>query len=453
MTPHDHDHHDHDHDDHDHDHHPPGHHPHDHRADTGCPDAERGRVTLLPGDPEAHRTALPPRAGEGRILYLDAASGIAGDMTVSALVDLGVPFSVVSSAVAALGLGGFRISLSRAMSGALGATHFSVEEMAPQPERRYRDVRRVLDESRLSPSVRALAHRVFEKLAVAEAGVHRVPMEDVTFHEVGAIDSLIDVVGVSACVEYLGARIIASPLPIGRGTVQTAHGLLPLPAPATLALLTGVPTVPAELDVELVTPTGAAIVAALSSGFGRWPAMTPSRTGTGAGTRVFAGRPNVLRAVLGEPRPDGDTSELVMLEANVDDMTGELSAHAITVLLSLGALDAFATPVTMKKGRPGLVLSALCRSEQAELLSATMLRETTSLGVRRTAVSRLERPRRVVEVPTRFGPIPVKVSEGPYGPPQAKPEFDACSRAAAAAGVPVREVIAEALAAFGRGPG
>jgi uncharacterized protein (DUF111 family) len=181
--------------------------------------------------------------------------------------------------------------------------------------------------------------------------------------------------------------------------------------------------------------------------------MTPSRIGTGAGTRVFAGRPNVLRAVLGAPQPDAAANELVMLEANVDDMTGELSAHAIAVLLSLGALDAFATPVTMKKGRPGLVLSALCRSEHAELLSATMLRETTSLGVRRVPVSRLERPRRVVEVSTRFGAIPVKVSEGPYGPPQVKPEFDACSRAAAAAGVPVREVIAEVLAVFGRSPG
>jgi pyridinium-3,5-bisthiocarboxylic acid mononucleotide nickel chelatase len=457
MTPHDHDHHGHDHDhdhgdDHDH-HHPDGHHPHDHHASAGHPGDERLRVTLLPGDPEAHRTALAPRAGEGQILYLDAASGIAGDMTVAALVDLGVPFSVVSDAVAALGLGGFRISLSRAMSGALGATHFSVDETAPQPERRYREVRRVLDGSRLSPSVRALAHRIFERLAVAEASVHRVPTEDVTFHEVGAIDSLVDVVGAAACLDHVGARVIGSPLPIGRGTVCTAHGVLPLPAPATLALLTGVPTVPADVDAELVTPTGAAIVASVATAFGRWPAMTPGRTGTGAGTRVFSGRPNVLRAVLGAPQPDAGSSDLVMLEANVDDMTGELSAHAIAVLLSLGALDAFASPVTMKKGRPGLVLSALCRPEQAEMLSATMLRETTSLGVRRVPVSRLERPRRVVDVATRFGPIPVKVSEGPYGPPQVKPEFDACARAAAVADVPVREVIAEALAAFGRSPG
>jgi uncharacterized protein (DUF111 family) len=252
MTPHDHDHHGHDHDhdhgdDHDH-HHPDGHHPHDHHASAGHPGDERLRVTLLPGDPEAHRTALAPRAGEGQILYLDAASGIAGDMTVAALVDLGVPFSVVSDAVAALGLGGFRLSLSRAMSGALGATHFSVDETAPQPERRYREVRRVLDGSRLSPSVRALAHRIFERLAVAEASVHRVPTEDVTFHEVGAIDSLVDVVGAAACLDHVGARVIGSPLPIGRGTVCTAHGVLPLPAPATLALLTGVPSVPADVD-------------------------------------------------------------------------------------------------------------------------------------------------------------------------------------------------------------
>jgi uncharacterized protein (TIGR00299 family) protein len=444
MTPHDHDHHDHDHDHHDGQHpHSHGHHPHDHGG-------ERQRVTLLSGDPEAHRPALPPGAGQGKVLYFDAASGIAGDMTVSALVDLGVPFSVVTHAVDALGLTGFRLVLSRAMSGALGATHFAVEETGSQPERHYRDVRRILDESRLPPPVKQLAQRIFERLAQAEASVHRVAIEDVTFHEVGAIDSMVDVVGAAACLDYVGARVVGSPLPIGRGTVKTAHGLLPLPAPATLACLAGVPTIPADVDAELVTPTGAAILATTAAEFGRWPAMVPARVGTGAGTRAFAGRPNVLRVVLGEVPVAATASELVMLEANVDDMTGELSAHAITVLLSLGALDAFATPVTMKKGRPGLVLSALCRAEQAELLSATLLRETTSLGVRRYSVSRRERPRRVVEVSTRFGPIPVKVSEGPYGPPQVKPEFDACSRAAAAAGVPVREVIAEALTAFGR---
>jgi pyridinium-3,5-bisthiocarboxylic acid mononucleotide nickel chelatase len=462
MTPHDHDHHDpdlpdhdhrHDHDDHHHHHHDgDGHHPHPHSHHPG--DQQEGgtrkRVTLLPGDPEAHRLPLDSSAAEGKVLYFDAASGIAGDMTVAALVDLGVPFSVVTESVAALELSGFRLGLSRAMSGALGATHFSVEETSAQPERRYRDVQRILSASRLAVPVRALSERIFEKLALAEASVHRVPTEDVTFHEVGAVDSIVDVVASAACLVHLGARVVSSPVPIGRGSVRTAHGVLPLPAPATLACLSGVPTVPADLDAELVTPTGAAILATIATSFGRWPTMVPSRVGMGAGTRAFSGRPNVLRVVLGEPEAVAAPSELVMLEANVDDMTGELSAHAIALLMSLGALDAFAAPVTMKKGRPGLVLSVLCRPEQAELLSATLLRETTSLGVRRVAVSRVERPRRVVEVATRFGTLPLKVSEGPYGPPQVKPEFDACSRAAAAAGVPVREVIAEALAAFAR---
>jgi pyridinium-3,5-bisthiocarboxylic acid mononucleotide nickel chelatase len=446
MTPHDHDH------DHDHPHHD-GEHPHSHshpHSDAGNGGIARTRVTLLPGDAEAHRTPLGAGAGEGKVLYFDAASGIAGDMTVSALVDLGVPFSVVTEAVAALGLSGFRLVLSRAMSGALGATHFAVEETTSQPERPYRDVLGVLSNSRLTAPVRALSERIFGKLAAAEASVHRVPVEDVTFHEVGAIDSIVDVVASAACLVHLGARVVGSEVPIGRGSVRTAHGILPLPAPATLACLAGVPTIPTELDAELVTPTGAAILATVAMSFGRWPAMVPSRIGTGAGTRAFSDRPNVLRVVLGEPGPLAAPSELVMLEANVDDMTGELSAHAIALLLSLGALDAFAAPVTMKKGRPGLVLSALCRPEQAELLSAALLRETTSLGVRRVAVSRVERPRRVVEVATRFGTIPLKVAEGPYGPPQVKPEFDACSRAAAEAGVPVREVIAEALAAFAR---
>jgi len=446
---HDHDHsHDHDHDhDHSHDHD----HDHDHEHHHHAPKASGARVTLLPGDAEAHRPPLAHGAGNGLLLFLDVGSGIAGDMTVAALVDLGVPFTVVEEAARALGVSGYRLTLSRARTGALGATHFSVEDKGAQPERRYRDVRALLAGSRLAPSVRELSERIFARLAAAEAEVHRVPESEVSFHEVGALDSLIDIVGAAACIDHLGARVTASPVPLGRGSVRTAHGELPLPAPATLACLRGVPTFAADLDGEHVTPTGAAILATVASSFERWPAVIPERIGCGAGTRALPGRPNALRVVLGTPAAAGAAGgELCVLEANVDDMTGELAAHAIAMLLGLGALEAFATPVTMKKGRPGLLLSALCRAEHADAVASGMLRETTSLGVRRTAVSRLERPRRVVEVDTRFGQIPVKVSEGPYGAPQVKPEFDACAAAAARSGVPVREVLAEALAAYDR---
>jgi uncharacterized protein (TIGR00299 family) protein len=429
--------HDHHHDEHDHEGHAHG---HRHGAIE--------RVTLLPGDAEAHREPLARGAGAGKILFLDAWSGIAGDMTVAALVDLGVPFDVVNRSLAALGVAG-SATVSRARSGALGATHFSVSEGDSQPERPYAEVRRLLASSRLEPGVRELAERVFARLAAAEAAVHRVPLDAVHFHEVGAVDALFDIVGAAACFDYLGARVVSAPVPLGRGHVHTAHGELPVPAPATLECLRGVPTVDAAVDFENVTPTGAAILATLSEDFARWPAQRVERIGWGAGTRVVRGRPNALRVVLGEPLAATHAAGgLVVLEANVDDMTGELMGHAIASVMQAGALDAWATPITMKKGRPGLVLSVLARAETAQTLASAILRETTSLGVRWAAASRLERPRRTVEVTTRFGVIPVKVSEGPYGAPQAKPEFDACERAALAAGVPVREVLTEALAAW-----
>jgi uncharacterized protein (DUF111 family) len=201
--------------------------------------------------------------------------------------------------------------------------------------------------------------------------------------------------------------------------------------------------------LELVTPTGAAILATVAEEFRSWPAIAPERVGVGCGTRVLSDRPNALRAILGRALPGEEPgTSHVLLEANVDDMTGELAAHAIEALLGAGALDAWVSPVTMKKGRPGLVLCALAERVRADGVGAALLRETSSIGLRRIPVSRMERPRRIVEVQTAFGLVPIKVSEGPYGPPQVKPEFDACANAARAAGVTVREVLAAALAAY-----
>jgi uncharacterized protein (TIGR00299 family) protein len=389
-------------------------------------------------------------AGVGKILFLDPFSGIAGDMTVAALVDLGVPFEVVTRSLATLGVAG-EASVSRAQSGALGATYFAVTDSGHEPERPYAEISRLLAQAPLDAGVRSLAERIFARLAAAEAAVHRVPLAEVTFHEVGSVDALFDVVGAAACFDFLGARVLSAAVPLGRGHVHTAHGELPVPAPATLECLRGVPTLDGGVDFENVTPTGAAILATVVEDFTRWPAQRAERIGWGAGTRVVAGRPNALRVVLGEPlAATHEPGGLVVLEANVDDMTGELMGHAIAAVMQAGALDAWATPITMKKGRPGLVLSALARADAAEHIAGAILRETTSLGVRWVPASRLERPRRTVEVTTRFGVIPLKVSEGPYGAPQAKPEFDACERAAREAGVPVREVLAEALAAWSR---
>jgi uncharacterized protein (TIGR00299 family) protein len=431
---HDHGHaHDHDHD-HDHDHA----HAHDHAPRT--------------------RPDLPSGSGVGKTLFLDAPSGLAGDMIIASLIDLGVPETVVADAVAAVAITGFHIHFgTRVFSGIVG-TSFDVHVDEAQPERTYGSIRALLDASSLSPAVKARAHATFLALARAEAKVHRAPLEEVHFHEVGAIDAVVDVVGSAAALSWLGAEVVVSPLPMGRGFVRARHGILPLPAPATVECLAGFETYDGGVDFEFVTPTGAAIVAAHAQRSSRWPRMSPERVGWGAGTKELLDRPNLLRAVLGSSaamHADGsvrsDAGAYVVIEANVDDATGELVGSAIETLIAEGALDAWAGPITMKKGRPGLIVSVLAAEDRADALAAALLRETTSIGVRRYAVSRLERPRRIVQVATRFGSIAVKVSEGPYGPAQAKPEFDACQVAARAHGVPVREVLQEVLAVFRAG--
>ena len=404
-------------------------------------------------EPEAHREALSRDTGAGKVLFLDAFSGVAGDMTIAALVDLGVPFQVVQESVALLGLSGFQLELKPARGGAIGGSKFDVIVADAQPDRRYRAIDDMLGASSLSPGVKALARAIFLRLAKAEAAVHRSTLDSVAFHEVGAVDAIVDIVGAAACFDFLGAAVVCSPLPMGRGSVLCQHGVLPLPAPATVACLEGVPTVDAGIEAELVTPTGAAIVASVARDYQAWPSFAPERIGWGFGTRVLPDRLNALRVILGSTlaRVESPSSAThVVLEANVDDMTGELAAHALQNLLASGALDAWATPIVMKKGRPALTLSVIVERAAEQRLAEALLRETNSIGVRHTAVSRTERPRRFVQVSTEFGVIPLKVSEGPYGPARVKPEFDACAAAAATAGVPVGVVIAAALAAYAR---
>ena len=428
---------------HDHDH---GHgHGHHHGADL--------KSVTLEGDAEAHRQPLTSRAGAGKVLFLDAFSGVAGDMTIAALVDLGVPFDVVQQSVALLGLSGFALELKAARGGAIGGSKFDVIVDAAQPDRRYRAIDDLLGASALAPAVKSLARAIFLRLAEAEASVHRSTLDRVAFHEVGAVDAIVDIVGAAACFEFLGAEVMSSPLPMGRGSVVCQHGVLPLPAPATVLCLRGVPTVDAGIEAELVTPTGAAIVATVARTFAAWPAFVPDRVGWGFGTRGLPDRLNALRVVLGaeQAQPEiGPPASHVLLETNIDDMTGELAAHALRNLLESGALDAWATPIVMKKGRPALTLSVIAERNAEHRLAEALLRETNSIGVRHVPISRTERPRRIVCVITEYGIIAVKVSEGPYGPARVKPEFDACVDAARNAGVQVGVVIAAALRAYGR---
>lgn len=412
-------------------------------------------VNPVPTGHPHHPTAGPSRRqdqprgfGQGQIVFLDAFAGIAGDMTVAALVDLGVPFSVVEDAVERLHLPGVSVALERVMVGAIGASRFTVGISGQQPARDYRAIDRLLVGSELTEPVRALARRIFQRLADAEAQVHRVPVDHVHFHEVGAIDSIVDVVGAVACFDHLQALPVGSPLPMGRGFVTCQHGVLPLPAPATVLCLQGVPTHDAGIEAELVTPTGAAILATVADRFARWPSFAPGAVGWGAGTRTLGDRPNVLRVVLGRETGDGiGDGAQVVLAANVDDLTGELAGHAIEALMEAGALDAWAVPITMKKGRPGLTLCALGKHAESPRLAEVLLRETSTIGVRIVPASRVERPRRVITITTPFGDVAVKVSEGPYGPPQIKPEFSDCAHLAAKCQVPVREVLAAALGA------
>lgn len=390
--------------------------------------------------------------GRGLVLYFDAFAGLAGDMILAALLDLGVPLLVVERALAALPLEGFHLHRGHAHKNAIVATSFEVHLEAPQPKRDYATIDAMLREAPLEPAVRDLARRIFRTLGESEALVHRMPLESVHFHEVGAVDAIVDIVGAAAALSFLGAELVCSPLPMGRGFVRADHGYLPLPAPAVVHCLRGLPTYGVDLEAELVTPTGAAIVATAATRFSGWPSLAPLRVGHGAGARDLPDRPNLLRAVLGRPtesRSIGEATHL-LVEANVDDLTGELAGHAIAQLLDAGALDAWASPVTMKKGRPGLVLSALVERARLEAVEGALLRETTTIGLRRQAVGRTERPRRTVTVRTRFGELRVKLSEGGFGAPQIKPEFDDCVALAEAAGVPVREVLRAAFEAAWR---
>ncbi len=427
-------------------------HQHGHGHGHGHGDGQHTHADARAGDAlRFGNPRLPRGAGSGKVVYFDCFSGVAGDMTVAALVDLGVPFEIVRDAIASIGLPGVSVQVRPAQTGVIGGVKFAVEQHGQHPERSYGEIVRLLAEAAFDHDTRQRAQSIFRRLAEAEAFVHRSSVEAVTFHEVGAVDAIADVVGAAAALAYLQADLVCAPLPMGYGSVVCRHGILPLPAPATVACLRGVPTYDAGIEAELVTPTGAAIVASQTVRFERWPSLTPLAIGWGAGTRQLPDRLNALRAVLGTPlglqAHDDAAATHYVLEANVDDMTGELAAHAISKLLEAGALDAWAVPITMKKGRPGLLLSALANAASLSVLEIVLLRETSSIGVRRYGVARTERPREIIDVDTEFGKIPVKVARGPYGPPQIKPEFDACALAAQAHAVPVRTVLAAALAA------
>jgi uncharacterized protein (TIGR00299 family) protein len=380
-------------------------------------------------------------------------------MLLAACLDAGADLELLRALPARLGLEGVEIRTTRVLRHGVSALLVDVvlpddadhHRPAGHGQRSWREIREQLGAADLDQSVRTLALVAFEALAVAEGKIHDVPPEEVHFHELGAADTLVDVCGAIALLGDLGAeRVVCSPLPAGRGTVRSAHGILPLPAPATLELLRGAPIEPVDTDAELVTPTGAALAATLADSFGPPPAMTLERIGYGAGTVDFPERPNVVRVLLGSDGETG-TAEAVLLETNLDDLLPELVPDAAARAFGAGALDVWTVPAQMKKGRPGLVLSALARPADERAVARAILEETTALGVRVTRVRRheLDRDERTVEVEGR--PVRVKIGLLDGDIVNVAPEHDDCARVAAELGIPVKSVWAKALARAAEG--
>jgi uncharacterized protein (TIGR00299 family) protein len=378
------------------------------------------------------------------ILFVDPFSGASGDMLLGALLDLGLPRDGLQAELGKMALSGYEIDVERRVRRGLAGTAFCVRDVAREnPARHLHDVRHLVQESTLSLRVQEAALAVFERLARVEARIHGVSPDQIHFHEIGAVDSLVDVVGFVAGLELLGVeRVFCSELPLGSGTIEVAHGVVPVPAPATLALLAevGAPTRPHPAQTEIVTPTGAALLAELAS-FGR-PAMRVRAVGYGFGQKEFSWA-NVVRAWLGETDgPVGEEREEVALVAcNLDDATGELLGYAMERLLAAGALDVWFTPVQMKKNRPAVVLTALAPPERVDGIVQVTLRETPTLGVRVSYASRFVAERRAREVETAWGRVGIKEKWLDGTCAALSPEYEDCARLAREHGVPLQDVI------------
>ena len=390
-----------------------------------------------------------------RLAHFDCISGISGDMTLGALVSAGWPAVELQELPARLGLAGVTIDVAAVRRGPFAATKVDVHFEEKQPHRHLHHIEKILDGASIPAGVRDQAKAVFRRLAQAEADVHGSTVEKVHFHEVGAVDAIVDIVGSLLGFQVLGVtRFSSSPLPLGSGFVSSAHGRIPVPAPATAFLLRGMPVYGGPVEAELVTPTGAALLATLVTQWGVVPAHRLERVGTGAGTREFADHPNVMRLLIGETDEVGVGGQPVaVLETALDDENPQFVAALLPRLLSEGALDAMVVPATMKKGRSGAWLIVITRPQDAEKIARILLRETSTLGVRVRAEHRLELPRRLERVQTPFGPIEVKVASLPGGEERPMPEFESVRAAAEAAHRSLREVSEAAIAAWRQGHG
>ena len=388
--------------------------------------------------------------------YLDCSSGISGDMFLAALIDAGVPVDRLFGELKKLPLGFYEFKRTRALRGGLVGTRVDIRVPGEQPHRHLADIQALLEKASLPEKAAAQALKIFNHLAEVEGKLHNVPPSKVHFHEVGAVDAVLDIVGTCVGLELLEiSDLICSPLNVGSGRVNAAHGSLPVPAPATAELLKDIPVYSSGVEGELVTPTGAALVAALASGFGPLPSMKIARIGYGAGEKDFPGHPNIARLFIGEPieavagQPGLPGDEIVsVIEANVDDMSPQLYGYFLEQALAAGALDVTCSSAQMKKNRPGLTISILCEPDKSDALSQLLFEQTTTIGVRIYEARRKVLEREQVTVETPYGAVQVKVARREGKVVNAAPEFDDCQRLAAEKSVPLKQVIAAAEAAY-----
>lgn len=397
-----------------------------------------------------------------RTLYFDCFAGASGDMILGALIDAGVAPGSFKQQLSLLGVTGYTIGFETVDRSGISATYARVQTAHEHAHRHLSDILKIIYDSRLSDNVKNRAAKIFSRLAEAEARVHDEPIEQVHFHEVGALDAIIDVVGAAIGFELLEIdRFVSSPLHVGSGTVEMEHGRFPVPPPAVMELLKGVPFYSTEIAGELVTPTGAAIITTVCAEYGPIPLLKLEHTGYGAGTREYQKFPNALRVLVGEVGEQEEDvrksieaadERLWMIETNMDDISPQILGHVMERAFDLGALDCFFTSVQMKKNRPGVLLSILCRGEERAILSQLLFSETTTLGIRAYEVERRALDRQIVRVETQYGSIDVKVAQLNGHIIKVMPEYDQCRQAARAANLPLRVIEEAARNAFDKAP-
>ena len=382
------------------------------------------------------------------LAYFDCFSGISGDMTLAALIDLGVPASWLADRLRQLPLENFDIKVIPTQRNGIHAKLVKVETYDDQATRNFSQIRSLIEDSPLTDWVKSTSLQIFQKLAEAEARIHNCSLEAVHFHEVGGIDAIVDIAGTALALEYLAIKkIIASPIPLGKGFVTCSHGKLPVPVPATLGILKNVPVYGTTIPHELVTPTGAAIIAALAQGFEAIPDMVIQKIGYGAGQRDFSDRPNLLRIILGDDQhTSADVSEelqqdrIEIIETSIDDMNPELFGHLMDRLFEDGALDVCWIPIFMKKNRPATMLQVLCKNDKRDILIYRILSETTTIGVRYYESRRRLLWRDQLEIETSYGKIAVKRVKDPQGNIRIVPEYEVCQKIARQQDLPLRIV-------------